>query len=183
MCISLVSLIFKEKIKAYFKKDLIKTQENYKMGLEAYKANLLQQLEEYKLDIDIRRNLIIEMSHNRLLAYQKTISSLLHFYRLLLQYNYSPSSEHMQKIFGQNESRGWKDLNVLEDNFLFLSQNLSEIAKEIGEHMRKILLKLKSGKPIESATLEKYSDSLKNLKNAMVSEIFPGDVKDKDSNN
>jgi len=180
--LSIVVLIFKENIKTYFQKRIIETQESYKRDLEAYKTSLIQQLEEYKLDIDIRRSMHIEMSHQRLLAYQKTISSFAHLYTLLLRYNKSPSIEQKNAIFSQNELRGCEDLIILEDNIFFFSQKISEQAKIFAEKINPIIDLLDHGQPIQSAKLNEYSELFKNLKRAMVSEILPENIKRNETN-
>ena len=77
--VGLVGFSLREKIKNYFQKDLIELKESYKQELERYKIDLLREMEEYKMGIDIRRNLSIQMSNKRLLSYQKIISYFANF--------------------------------------------------------------------------------------------------------
>jgi len=77
-----LAFIFKryinEWIKTRFKIQLEKSNGDYKHKLlhelETYKGDILRELEEFKLGIDIRRNIALQVSNSQLSAYQKLVS-------------------------------------------------------------------------------------------------------------
>jgi hypothetical protein len=68
----------KEWIKAKFKSELQKENEDYKQKflreIETYRALLLKEFEEYKLNIDLKRNLAIQYSNKKLEVYEKIVA-------------------------------------------------------------------------------------------------------------
>ena len=170
--IPIITFFCKEKIKLIFQKNVIKTQESYKIELESYKNKLLHELELYKLDIDVQRNLTIEVLNKRLIVYQKTISNFVRFQRLILQYNSSPSVTKMHDIFGANATNAWDHLEFMEENMLFYSDNIGRHLKLIVPNMDNILKILEKGQKIEINLLEKFISSIKELKKNMISELF-----------
>ena len=97
LLLGIFSFVFKhyikEWIKAKFKSQLQKENEEYKQSLlrelEAYKASLVRDLEDYKLNIDLKRNLALKYSDKKLeayeqvkIAYQGILLSILTYQRL-----------------------------------------------------------------------------------------------------
>lgn len=170
---SFIGFCFREKIKTYFQKDLIKTQNKCVQDLETYKMCLIRDLEKYKLDIDVRKSMAIEMSNKKLGAYQKTITGLLRFSNVVHTYNNLPAPERTIKPFRDNLNKAWQFVTDLEESYFYYAEKHRDKMEPLAKAMQEIFDITKTGKLIDDTLSEQYKDAVKELKRSFISEIFP----------
>ena len=172
----IITFFFKESIKAFFARDLLKKQENYKRELETYKTILLKDLEEYKMGIDVRRNLSSEIMSKRVFAYQLTMSMLNHFYGLILRYNSNPGEEGFKLSFGSDEGFNARDIvNKIEENLFYYSRVAYDHFNKLKTTLPIIFNEVEKRKPIDKQVIAQLFSNIKEINNLLLLEVFPDD--------
>lgn len=166
------AFIFKESIKAFFARDLLKKQEDYKRELETYKTILLKDLEEYKMGIDVRRNMSTEISKRRIDSYRTIINSLYEFYSELSLYSEIPN--YKIKIH-RDKGDPLMMTDVVGDIFYFSQSSQEKYAKLVAPIHLKLNKMIIDKKPIDSSMVEKFLNGITELRKYLISEVFPDD--------
>lgn len=160
VCVGLVLFLCKERIMNYFKRDL-----------EAFKTNLLRQLEEYRMGIDVRRNLSIQMSDKRLLAYQETLSINARLWFEISRYRQISNPEERKLREDRIICDAEDGCNAVIKNYLYLPGSLRTELRKMDVLGKPILNNIQQNKPVTDAQFERFTQQLKVLKDKMVSEI------------
>jgi hypothetical protein len=170
--VTIIIFFSKEKIKHFFNRDIISLKEGYKIDFERRKEELNRHTELLKLDIDIKRNISSNILDKKLVVYQGTLTILSRFIRIMIQINQGIKLEN-QNVSSKNvNTMVSKQIEYIEDNYLFYSNEVSKTLNKIGKYMNDILSVYNTTGKVEEQSIAEYNSLLKQLRNILMEEII-----------